>query len=463
MNSQPPETPSPWLSEWEWEQLVGLLCDGQVVPICGPELLLTESGGKQEFLYDVWGRAVAESAGVKYDFDGSLPALYQITNYLLTTPNPRVKIPRDLAYLLDLVIQRTPWPIPAPLKQLAEIDCLPLLITTTIDHLLRNALQEAGTGPVVEIPFIPRGEKNQIDLPEHFSGDTERTVFQLFGAANRSPNTFAATEDDLIAFSWSLLDRQYTPDRLYDYINGKTVLLVGCSFPDWLGRFFIHALQGLQRDIAFYYVSARKEPGLADYLVRKKATVLVPCDPVPFVAELHRRWNAARKPDAAVPARRQPSANLPSIKRGAVFISYAREDRAVARAIRDQLEKEEIDTWMDESALQGGDHWEYVIEDRIRDSAFFLAVISRHLDPEVYGGGERFFLREWHLAMVSKTKRGVNEKFLLPVSVDGTRSTAPFARVFQDSNWEYLDGDRLGETLIEEMRKGIRNFRRTKP
>jgi len=56
-----------------------------------------------------------------------------------------------------------------------------------------------------------------------------------------------------------------------------------------------------------------------------------------------------------------------------------------------------------------------VIEDNIRESAFFLPVISQSLDPVSWGDRrERFLLLEWQLAVRSNSMRPPEDNFLCP-------------------------------------------------
>ena len=59
-----------------------------------------------------------------------------------------------------------------------------------------------------------------------------------------------------------------------------------------------------------------------------------------------------------------------------VFLSYASEDRAAARAIRDALATTGLDVWYDESDLDGGDVWDQKIRRQIRECDFFVPIVS---------------------------------------------------------------------------------------
>ena len=99
-----------------------------------------------------------------------------------------------------------------------------------------------------------------------------------------------------------------------------------------------------------YYVSLNCEPGLAEYLNRRRAKVVTSISPVDFAEQLYTRWQARRQSNGS-DATCQPRSPPPISRPGAVFLSYASEDRTKVRAIRDQFEANNIDTWMDEREL----------------------------------------------------------------------------------------------------------------
>ena len=76
------------------------------------------------------------------------------------------------------------------------------------------------------------------------------------------------------------------------------------------------------------------------------------------------------------------SAPAPSVEQTWLRSSSVMPKRTwpAASAIRAQLEAANIDTWMDESELESGMEFEYVIKDNIERASFFVAVISQALD-----------------------------------------------------------------------------------
>ena len=446
------------MTEQAWDKLVNLVLEGCVIPVLGPELLVVPDNGVQARLYDMWGSALAEQAQIARPENARRWTFYDVANLLSQRENAG-----EVAYDIDDVVRRRSWPIPASLKSLAQIQDFSLYITTTVDQLMFQALTEARQDTVVEqIKFTPRGVKSAVDLPNHYHHDRTPGVYHLFGATSPTDGTFAKTEDDLIEYSWSLLDQQYAPENLYDYLQKKTVLLLGCSLPDWLGRFFIHAINGRrnQENMNMYYVSLNCEPGLADYLNRRRAKVVTSISPIDFAEQLYTRWQARRQRNGSG-ASASPAATTTDFKSGAVFLSYASEDRAKVRAIRDELEANNIDTWMDERELptDPGNEYLLTIRENIRKAAFFVPVISRALD--LTGPGPRFVWREWRMAEDASMERRKEDRYLQPLVIDDTPSGAAFVESpYRDLQWARLRDGRVPPEFIETLSRGIRNYRR---
>jgi TolB-like protein len=108
--------------------------------------------------------------------------------------------------------------------------------------------------------------------------------------------------------------------------------------------------------------------------------------------------------------------NTPAAPRPSVFISYASEDRAAARALRDALLATGLEVWYDENELAGGDAWDQKIRRQIRDCDYFMPVISVTTERRKEG----YFRREWRLAAERTMDMADDVLFLLPISIDGT-------------------------------------------
>ena len=97
-----------------------------------------------------------------------------------------------------------------------------------------------------------------------------------------------------------------------------------------------------------------------------------------------------------------------------LFISYASEDRAAARRLRDAMGQQGIDVWYDEDELTGGDAWDKKIRDRIRACDYFMPLISKSTEARREG----YFRREWRQAAERTLDMSDDVMFLLPVNID---------------------------------------------
>jgi hypothetical protein len=103
-----------------------------------------------------------------------------------------------------------------------------------------------------------------------------------------------------------------------------------------------------------------------------------------------------------------------------VFLSYASEDRQVARRIGDALPAYGIEVWYDESELGGGDVWDQKIRKQIRDCDYFMALVSAQTEARHEG----YFRREWRLAVERTLDMADDHVFLLPIVIDDTVEAA---------------------------------------
>jgi len=111
------------------------------------------------------------------------------------------------------------------------------------------------------------------------------------------------------------------------------------------------------------------------------------------------------------------NADLPPVlPRPSIFISYASENRAAARLLRDALEASGLDVWYDENELGGGDAWDQKIRRQIRECTYFMPVISAQTEARREG----YFRREWRLAVDRSHDMADDVMFLIPVVIDGT-------------------------------------------
>lgn len=65
-------------------------------------------------------------------------------------------------------------------------------------------------------------------------------------------------------------------------------------------------------------------------------------------------------------------------KESMVFLSYAREDQKDAKKIFEDLRKHGVNIWADFDSLIPGSKWKTEIKKAIKESRYFLAVLSNN-------------------------------------------------------------------------------------
>jgi hypothetical protein len=201
----------------------------------------------------------------------------------------------------------------------------------------------------------------------------------------------------------------------------------------------------------------RSDPGLMTFL-RQSPYVKVYGDgsPAQFVTELRRRWDerVAREQGERKTSESGPQDILP----GTVFVSYASENRPLAKAVADALAKENIDVWFDQQQLASGDAYERKITSAIDRCAVFVPVISKAI-----ADSRRFVFSEWRAAIEVAKKASFNEdtKFLMPVISDDIAPTDENVPAeFRKLHLEKVGPEGPTRSWVEEVRQQVRRFRK---
>ncbi len=136
----------------------------------------------------------------------------------------------------------------------------------------------------------------------------------------------------------------------------------------------------------------------------------------------------------------------------AVFLSYASEDAPAAARISEALRARGVEVWFDRSELRGGDTWDQLIRQQIRDCTLFMPIISGHSQARAEG----YFRLEWRLAEQRTHLMGRQRTFLVPVCIDTTSERdADVPDAFLAVQWtRLLDGIPTTE-FVERVRRLI--------
>lgn len=437
-----------------WEELLQLIEERRVIPIVGRDLLTVEIDGEQVLFYHWLARRLAEALGVTANDGVELTSLTAVASQYLAKGGEPEKIYNRVHRLLRA---RTGIPIPEPLKKLAAIQPFKLFVSTTFDSMLAqaiNAVRFDGVDFTKVFAYSPRDKR---DLPSDVDRLEGPAVFQLLGKVS-SMQDYVVTEEDALEFIHSLQSTGL-PVNLFSALDERPLLILGCSLPGWLVRFFIRAARRnrllLARGKTDFVVDAsgREEPALVAFLrnFKTRTEFFHHGDVVAFVDELHRRW-CDRIGDRRAAA---PPAELSAMTPGAVFLSYASDDRPAAQAIRDALDAAGIDVWFDRDRLMAGEAFESKIRRYIERSSVFIPVLSRStVTPE-----RRFFRLEWDHAQRVAITAPESGRFLLPVAIDDLPPDhEDIPQRFRDVHWQRLPNGRTTTEFVDLVKQIYRDY-----
>lgn len=486
-----------------WLQIIDLIQDGEVIPIVGQELLFYRRTAESELcnLYDELAQNFAN------DF-----CLHQF-------PEPKAK---DLGPLLashpdfhgngskpyeelKYIYKDIDPPVPESLRKLAQMEGLQIFISTTFDDLLEKALNQerfSGQSNTKVIPYWLKRVPSEAVIDAALRSGCP-VVFKLFGSIDRPLDGYAVTESDYVEFMYSLQSRERRPERMFSELEDKHILLLGNSLPDWLARFFLR----LTRPQPLWSELGRTKQYLADsifqsdpfiqfFLLRctKMAEVLPDLTAAEAVDHLSNCWLQAKpqKP-LLVPTRNQESPyhsgvadprlhavspgrsdaiggqdkDPDEMADGAVFVSYARTnadgtpspDGAFAQHLKQELEKEGLDVWVDtHGGLLAGDYWEQRIRRNVNRCILFLPCLSKTTEERQEG----FFRREWDWAIRrNSTFTGSNRPFIIPLVLDvNIAQMNHLPEEFHDLQAEQITGNRVPPNFCARMKMLVRSIRK---
>jgi hypothetical protein len=439
-----------------WEPLLELIEEGHVVPILGEELLQIVVDGRVCRLHDVLAARVAEALGVPAQPGDTLNT---VAGHFVGRGGDLQSIyPTLKALSRDLLRKIRP---PDSLLKLAAIRDFRLFVTTTFDDFAVRAIDEVRNGGKPATSVISYSPTRSNDLPSASDGPMGDTVFHLFGRVSAIPE-YAVTDEDLLEFVHCLQSESRRPSVLFHHLGQKRLLMIGTSYSDWLTRFFLRLSKpepfALRRS-GDYLVTGLPQRELVIFLQHFYGkTILYSRNPLEFVDELHDRWSARN--GAARVRSVAPALEPGRVPAGAVFVSYASEDRSKAQALCGALEAAGVESWFDVKDLEPGDAYDAKIRRGIEQSALFLVMISRN----VLTNERRFFRKEWEYAVdVSKTVKP-GTPFIVPVVIDETPiDDAGLPQEFRAASYISFRDSAVPPECVATVVKHYRAFQRRAP
>jgi len=450
------------LSEGFWENLLDYIQDGTVIPVIGSELVTVREGDRDVPIYRWIAQRLAADLGLP---TAELPDGFDLND--VVSLHARRRGEREELYpQIHRMLRNAALAPSESLLALAGIPGFGLFVSLTFDSLLADALGTVRTGgPRAEqIVYSPSSVR---DLPGPKAELRQPAVFHLLGKASASPD-YAICDEDLLEFLHAMQDKQRQPKTLFDELRGNHLLILGCSFGDWLARFFLRTARSLElsqkRRRWDVLVGDRiaHDAGLALFLESfSPDSRVVPLTAAQFVTELARRWQAAHpahEPSAEAEALEEGTGGG-TIPTGAIFISYASEDLEAAGRLAEGLRSAGLEVWFDKNALQMADNWARSIRRGIERCSLFLPVISRQSVSEE--NRRRYFWREWNDADDLVRGMAPDEAFIVPVMIDDTHVYhSPLPESFKRAQGKSLPGGSVTADVAERLKELVRDFHR---
>ena len=438
------------LDDDAWDDLLSFIEERRVIPIVGPELLMIPTDRGPRLLYDWAAEKLISRLNVN---QADLPQPYTLNDVVCLFLAARGR--REEAYVrLRSIIKDANFEPPAALRQLAAISDFDLFVSTTADSLLESAinLERFEGAPSAEV--LSYSPNRVADLPVERDRLQRPLVYHLFGKLSASP-TYVISDEDLLEFICALQSEHLVPEKLFYELEHNHLLFIGSNFTNWLARLFLRMAKRQRlsdpRDVGEVLADdhSSQDDRLVAFLQQVSVRTRIYTGAERFVEELHRRWQARRKPVAApgpAPTRFLPPAR--EMPDNAVFISYAREDLAAVQQIKAGLEAAGVTTWFDMDRLEVGDDYDRTIQRNIARCSYFIPVVSATTQRRL----EAYFRREWSYAIDRTRNMADGALFVLPVTIDTT--TAASALVpdkFKSLHFTHLPGGQVSPEFARRL------------
>ena len=292
--------PMSTLDDDAWDDLLSFIEERRVIPIVGPELLMIPTDRGPRLLYDWAAEKLISRLNVN---PADLPQPYTLNDVVCLFLAARGR--REEAYVrLRSIIKDANFEPPAALRQLAAISDFDLFVSTTADSLLESAinLERFEGAPSAEV--LSYSPNRVVDLPVERDRLQRPLVYHLFGKLSASP-TYVISDEDLLEFICALQSEHLVPEKLFYELEHNHLLFIGSNFTNWLARLFLRMAKRQRlsdpRDVGEVLADdhSSQDDRLVAFLQQVSVRTRIYTGAERFVEELHRRWQARRKPAAA--------------------------------------------------------------------------------------------------------------------------------------------------------------------
>jgi len=389
--------------QYDWDELLDLIAEKKLTPVLGKEMYTFKDGDKLAPLDNYLSQKILELHKIS---DRNASSLSEAVNYL---ENEKEIKTMDIIRKLKSIVKDINFELPV-LSEFLNITNLNYFINTAVyNTVLENKIYEARKQKTTSFNFSINEELSK--CPD-LNNLTEPFVFNVFGSLLNTVDP-ALSEEDLLEYTGSFKEKMSSDPNIVNALKNKSLLFLGCSFPDWMIRFALRLISneplhdwGSKRTIIVVNDPSDLRNEQNSFL-KNYDVITYEGSTSEFVNELSSQWK-----------KRNPHAG----KTKSIFLSYTRADMQAVESMKKGIEQiGNVTCWYDKRELEPGDDWREKIVVNIRKADLFMPLISANsLEHEDW-----YVQKEWSQGTNEWVFRNADkkaDKYLIPVIIDDSKA-----------------------------------------
>lgn len=403
-----------YAEQQKWDQLIDQICEGRVVPVIGPEILIEEGNLHQKMVEVIASQLGVTSRPTNFSqlkFDSTF-----MTRCMQMFKGMPADKATDVIYTLaDRVYRAGHYQPSSLLRRILAIPQLPFVVTTTFTPIVEETMRQVRPGAEVRTLVFDNDPstikaKGVGDIQGY--GDLKQpTVYHMYGCcqAKSKPHSMVLTDTDMLNFCLSWIDANKRPSTLSSLLSNSYLLVLGCNYSDWLFRFIWYSIKGDELKNGSL-VNLHNPQDLVDYFTRMGV----------FIPQ-NNTADVVAKIETLLAQREQKGGNdelFAHPRNGMdVFISYSRSDKKIADRLYHYLRAEGLSVWYDRSNLLAGNDFMQEINRSVRSARVFVPIISHNIVSEKMEA--HVYRKEWNCAIDCERGMGASRTFIFPIHEEG--------------------------------------------
>ena len=321
-----------------------------------------------------------------------------------------------------------------PLQKLARIGNIDTILSVNFDHFLERAFEAENRKINKAVNFSIQNADSSDEAVTHDKALCR--IFNLMGSIHGSD--FALTEEMQLEYMYNLLlskEKDANSKALFKAVHEKSILFIGCNFPNWFMRFFIRTIAkkrlktGRKKFVASDHTT--QDMDLAVFLENNQTSVIpigqpiqklknadeVYKDTIEFIDELYEKTQQEKGIQTDFEPKYEEK----------VFLSYSWADKALITKLKNEFDKCGVELFFDDDDLRNGESYDDSIRNYINTCDFILPMISEN---SISNKESYVYEKEWipaiHVEQFRRSSgmfREGQENYIRPYIIDKTEAT----------------------------------------